>query len=91
MKHNLLAASLAFAAFMAGSPALATSSCNIQTKTPLATAPGKFDHRGRSGFSLCGNASHNAWVKSGSADRVAGLPCTRPVHPNKRASAPWSG
>jgi hypothetical protein len=56
MKHNLLAASLAFAAFVAVSPALATcSSCNIQTKTPSATAPGKFDHRGRSGFSLCGN------------------------------------
>ena len=46
MKHNLLDASLAFAAFVAASPALATcSSCNIQTKTPSATAPGKFDYR----------------------------------------------
>jgi hypothetical protein len=44
MKHSLPAASLAFAAFVAASPALATcSSCNIQTKTPSAT--GKFDYR----------------------------------------------
>jgi hypothetical protein len=46
MKHNLLAASLAFAAFVSASPALAIcSSCNIQTKTPSATEPGKFDYR----------------------------------------------
>jgi len=46
MKHSLLAASLAFAAFVSASPALAIcSSCNIQTKTPSATEPGKFDYR----------------------------------------------
>jgi hypothetical protein len=46
MKHSLLAASLAFAAFASVSPALAIcSSCNIQTKTPSATEPGKFDYR----------------------------------------------
>jgi hypothetical protein len=46
MKHSLLAAFLTFAAFVAPSPALAAcSSCNIQTKTPSATAPGKFDYR----------------------------------------------
>jgi hypothetical protein len=46
MKHSLLAASLAFATFVSASPALAIcSSCNIQTKTPSATEPGKFDYR----------------------------------------------
>jgi hypothetical protein len=46
MKLSLLAAALAFAAFVSASPALATcSSCNIQTKTPSTTAPGKFDYR----------------------------------------------
>ena len=46
MKPSLLAASLAFAVFASASPAFATcSSCNIQTKTPSATAPGKFDYR----------------------------------------------
>jgi hypothetical protein len=46
MKHSLLTASLAFAAFVSASPALAIcSSCNIQTKTPSATEPGKFDYR----------------------------------------------
>jgi hypothetical protein len=46
MKHSILAASFAFAAVMSASPALAIcSSCNIQTKTPSATAPGKFDYR----------------------------------------------
>jgi hypothetical protein len=46
MKHSLLAASLVAAAFVSASPALAIcSSCNIQTKTPSATAPGKFDYR----------------------------------------------
>jgi hypothetical protein len=45
MKPSLLAVS-AFAVFATASPALATcSSCNIQTKTPSATAPGKFDYR----------------------------------------------
>jgi hypothetical protein len=45
MKPSLLAVS-AFAVFATTSPALATcSSCNIQTKTPSATAPGKFDYR----------------------------------------------
>jgi hypothetical protein len=46
MKTALLAASLAVAAFASASPALAMcSSCNIQSKTPSATAPGKFDYR----------------------------------------------
>ena len=46
MKLSLLAVSLAFAAFVSASPAFAIcSSCNIQTKTPSATAPGKFDYR----------------------------------------------
>ena len=46
MKPSLVAASLAFAAFVSASPAFATcSSCNIQTKMPSATAPGKFDYR----------------------------------------------
>jgi hypothetical protein len=46
MKHSFLVASLAFAAFVSASPALAIcSSCNIQTKTPSATEPGKFDYR----------------------------------------------
>ena len=46
MKHSLLVAFLAFAAFVSASPALAIcSSCNIQTKTPSATEPGKFDYR----------------------------------------------
>jgi hypothetical protein len=44
MKYPLLAALLVFA--VVPSPALATcSSCNIQTKAPSATAPGKFDYR----------------------------------------------
>jgi hypothetical protein len=46
MKHSVLTASLAFTAFVSASPALAIcSSCNIQTKTPSATEPGKFDYR----------------------------------------------
>ena len=46
MKHSLLVASLAFAAFVSVSPALAIcSSCNIQTKTPSTKEPGKFDYR----------------------------------------------
>ena len=46
MKHSVLAAAFAFAAFVSTSPASARcSSCNIQTKTPSATAPGKFDYR----------------------------------------------
>ena len=46
MKLSLLAAFLALSAFVSASPALAIcSSCNIQTKTPSATAPGKFDYR----------------------------------------------
>jgi hypothetical protein len=46
MKHSSLAALLALAAMSIVSPAHATcSSCNIQTKNPSATAPGKFDYR----------------------------------------------
>jgi hypothetical protein len=46
MKTNLIAAGFAIAVSAFASPALATcSSCNIQTKTPSATAPGKFDYR----------------------------------------------
>jgi len=46
MKHPLLAALLALAALPMAAPANATcSSCNIQTKAPSATAPGKFDYR----------------------------------------------
>jgi hypothetical protein len=46
MKQILFAVSLAFAAYFSASPAFATcSSCNIQTKTPSTTAPGKFDYR----------------------------------------------
>jgi hypothetical protein len=46
MKHALYAAILAVAAVPAATPAHATcSSCNIQTKMPSATAPGKFDYR----------------------------------------------
>ena len=46
MKHSLLAASLAIAALVSASPALAIcSSCNIQTKTPSTKEPGKFDYR----------------------------------------------
>jgi hypothetical protein len=46
MKYSLLAALLAFAATATVSPAYAVcSSCNIQTKTPSATEPGKFDYR----------------------------------------------
>jgi len=46
MKYSLLAAIIAIAAVPAAAPAHATcSSCNIQTKMPSATAPGKFDYR----------------------------------------------
>ena len=46
MKYPLLAALLALAATATVSPAYAVcSSCNIQTKTPSATEPGKFDYR----------------------------------------------
>lgn len=46
MNRHLLAAGLIIAVSAFASPALATcSSCNIQTKTPSATAPGKFDYR----------------------------------------------
>jgi len=46
MKYPLLAALLAFAVTATVSPAYAVcSSCNIQTKTPSATEPGKFDYR----------------------------------------------
>jgi hypothetical protein len=46
MRHPLPALMLAAAAIAAASPAHATcSSCNIQTKTPSAAAPGKFDYR----------------------------------------------
>jgi hypothetical protein len=46
MRTSLLAAAFVFATFASASPALAVcSSCNIQTKTPSATAPGKFDYR----------------------------------------------
>jgi hypothetical protein len=45
MKY-LLAAAVAFAALPLASPAYAIcSSCNIQSKTPSASAPGKFDYR----------------------------------------------
>jgi hypothetical protein len=46
MKLSLFGALIAAVAATVSSPALATcSSCNIQTKTPSATAPGKFDYR----------------------------------------------
>jgi hypothetical protein len=46
MNRHLLAAGFVIAATAFASPALATcSSCNIQTKTPSTTAPGKFDYR----------------------------------------------
>jgi len=46
MKYTLLATMLAFAvAFMASPASAICSSCNIQTKTPSATLPGKFDYR----------------------------------------------
>ena len=46
MKTKLLAFCLLCATLASASPALAVcSSCNIQTKTPSATAPGKFDYR----------------------------------------------
>jgi hypothetical protein len=46
MKYPLLAALLALAATATVSPAYAVcSSCNIQTKTPSAAEPGKFDYR----------------------------------------------
>ena len=46
MKHSLTAILLAIAASVSLSPAQATcSSCNIQTKTPSAKEPGKFDYR----------------------------------------------
>jgi hypothetical protein len=45
MKFSLLAL-VAVAALPLASPAHATcTSCNIQTKTPSASAPGKFDYR----------------------------------------------
>ena len=46
MKHALTAIMLAVSAPVAVSPAHATcSSCNIQTKAPSATQPGKYDYR----------------------------------------------
>ncbi|HKD31417.1 MAG TPA: hypothetical protein VKC66_36635 [Xanthobacteraceae bacterium] len=46
MKYSILAILLSFAAGAAVSPAHAIcSSCNIQTKTPSASEPGKFDYR----------------------------------------------
>ena len=46
MKHALPAILLAVAATTFASPANAVcSSCNIQTKTPSAKEPGKFDYR----------------------------------------------
>jgi len=46
MRHSLSAILLAIAAVVIASPACATcSSCNIQTKTPSAKEPGKFDYR----------------------------------------------
>jgi hypothetical protein len=46
MKHALAIALLALAVVPAATPAHATcSSCNIQTKMPSATMPGKFDYR----------------------------------------------
>ena len=46
MKYLLVTFLLAFAAAPMVSPAYAVcSSCNIQTKPPSATEPGKFDYR----------------------------------------------
>jgi hypothetical protein len=46
MKSPPVAIMLAFAAMALASPAHAIcSSCNIQTKTPSAAQPGKFDYR----------------------------------------------
>ena len=46
MRHSLPAILLAILATVTVSPAYATcSSCNIQTKTPSAKEPGKFDYR----------------------------------------------
>jgi len=46
MKYNLLALLVCVAAAASASPAHAVcSSCNIQTKNPSATEPGKFDYR----------------------------------------------
>jgi hypothetical protein len=46
MKFPLFGALIATVLATASSPALATcSSCNIQTKMPSATVPGKFDYR----------------------------------------------
>ena len=46
MKTFLIATGFAVAVSAFASPANATcSSCNIQTKTPSTTAPGKFDYR----------------------------------------------
>jgi hypothetical protein len=46
MKHFSFAALLALTAVSIASPAHATcTSCNIQTKNPSASAPGKFDYR----------------------------------------------
>ena len=46
VRYSLPAVLLAIAATVAVSPAYATcSSCNIQTKTPSAKEPGKFDYR----------------------------------------------
>jgi hypothetical protein len=46
MKHAFAIVLLALAVAPVASPAHATcSSCNIQTKMPSATVPGKFDYR----------------------------------------------
>ena len=46
MRHSLPAILLAIAACATVSPAYAVcSSCNVQTKTPSAKEPGKFDYR----------------------------------------------
>jgi hypothetical protein len=46
MKFSLLALLICAAAAASASPAHAVcSSCNIQTKNPSATEPGKFDYR----------------------------------------------
>jgi hypothetical protein len=45
MKHPLLALLICAAAALASPAHAACSSCNIQTKNPSATEPGKFDYR----------------------------------------------
>jgi hypothetical protein len=45
MKYAVFAALLAFAIAPATSAHATCSSCNIQTKTPSASVPGKFDYR----------------------------------------------